>query len=524
MTKKEQKTLTEYRQSKPSQLEMFELDDPQMDQYSNTVELYDVMPKFYFGGAKREKGKLVDSLPILKREFKYRQKDFSLKVLPAAIEDDSGKTIYYYPGQREELVEDVIRKLATKKKGIFLDNELAVKFSLYEVAQELKRMGHGYNIAEIKDAIQICNKSIIEVKSNDGNEISVSSSIFQSVFMENKEEETGKNRVVVMLHPLITKSINEGSYRLINYERLMKLKMPLARWLHRRISHLFSQATVQNPYKIKLSTIIRDSGMKAYKTTSERIRQVVKSIKELESVGTILKFEEQRTVEKNKIVDVVFEIYVSESFVYDIKKANRVANIRGERDRRVIEQKLDLEGLKVKLSKAESGLTNTVVNNIVQNVRTMDEYNAILSSYDAALAYIEQLKLQGRDFSAGAVVNKAIKEKWIVASGDSNEDSKKKLEVKIEKSRKNSEKKDKERLERVKDFADEWKKTSKLIEKTIGKGDFDKWFRDVEFYDLKDGKIILSTTKFQRDWISREFMGDIERVLKREIGFFTNDN
>ncbi len=77
-------TLTEYSQSKPQQLEFFEIIDQSNDCYSNTIELYDQMPKYYFGGVEREKGKNVEALAILQRNFKHKGKDYKLEISPAA--------------------------------------------------------------------------------------------------------------------------------------------------------------------------------------------------------------------------------------------------------------------------------------------------------------------------------------------------------------------------------------------------------------------------------------------------------
>jgi len=61
------KKLEEYSQSKPTQLELFEIDDKN-DKYSNTIELYDSMPKYHFGSVRREGGKFLNNL---QRKFKY---------------------------------------------------------------------------------------------------------------------------------------------------------------------------------------------------------------------------------------------------------------------------------------------------------------------------------------------------------------------------------------------------------------------------------------------------------------------
>ena len=145
------KSVIEYKQSKPEQLQLFEL-GLGLEDYSNSIELYDTMPKFYIGGVERERGVKVDSLPIYYREFFHRNKQYSLSIAPAAIyEKKTGKTISYYPSQREELVEDALRKIATKGRVMQFDNKkesdekkddikkVGVRFTYYEVQQELEK-------------------------------------------------------------------------------------------------------------------------------------------------------------------------------------------------------------------------------------------------------------------------------------------------------------------------------------------------------------------------------------------------
>ena len=164
--KTKKKSLTEIEQTKPAQLELFKIDDQNSESFSNTIEIYDMMPKYHFGGVERKMDQYLD---VLEREFVFRERKYNLNISPAAIVDKkTGKTIYYYPSQREELVEDVLRKLsASKERGVYLDGEAGVKFTLYEVQKELEKIGHGYNINQIKQAIEICSKTGIEIRSKE---------------------------------------------------------------------------------------------------------------------------------------------------------------------------------------------------------------------------------------------------------------------------------------------------------------------------------------------------------------------
>jgi len=63
------KKLDDYKQDKPVQMTLFELLLPSEKPYSNTVELYDFIPKYHWGKVERVNGMFLKSL---EREFECR--------------------------------------------------------------------------------------------------------------------------------------------------------------------------------------------------------------------------------------------------------------------------------------------------------------------------------------------------------------------------------------------------------------------------------------------------------------------
>lgn len=525
MSTTKDKKLTEFKQSRTEQLQLFEL-DPALSNYSHSIELYDSMPKYYFGGVERDKGRHVDALPVLQRDFVNRNKSYKLNISPAAVLDKNGKTIHYYPSQREELVEDVIKKIATKpNRATFFDKEVGVKFTYYEVMQELKKIGHGYSLDEVKLAIDILNKSILETISKDGNEVSMSSTFFTFVGKETKEM-GGKERVVVVFHPLVTRSINFQTYRLLNYEKVMKLKMPLARWLYKRISHLFSQASINNPYRIKLSTIVRDSGMKSYKTISERRRQVEKALDELKKHKVIMSWGLDLDKEKNKILEVVYSLLMSEEFVADAKKANKLTNLRlgNNGDEKEI---FDIEALRKEIENPIYGYTKTMINNCLEKIHTKEEYEIITKALEAAKEYINDLKRKDnkQPINRAAITKAAIAGGWVPKEEEPAEEL---LLVKQEKSPEEIEKDQKEKEHKIKaqELLQEnpiWLEIREKIKTEFGDENWEKWFSDLKLFVLSESEVVLSaTSKFIRDWVIREFLENVtlsktDKTLKQII-------
>ena len=319
------KKLEHYKKSKIEQLLLFELTSPEDKHYSNTIELYDAIPKYFWGSLKRENDRY---LPSLVRTFEHRGVKYKVKIRPARMDGKDGTEKDYYPSQREELVEDALRKLACDGKGILLDDQVGVMFTLYEVQKELEKRGHGYNIAEIKDALFICAKTDIEVMSEDGKAIVVSS-IFETLGLQTREDWKGhgnKSKAFVRFNPLVTNSIKNKTFRQFNYEKCMSYKRSLARWLHKRISHAYVQADAWNNYGIKLSTIIQDSGIEPYDRIQDNIRRVKEALEEMVEQEILAKYEIEHIFSperKNKIMDVKFFLFPHQFFISEMLKANR---------------------------------------------------------------------------------------------------------------------------------------------------------------------------------------------------------
>lgn len=105
--------------SQPKQLSLFQTFLPRDgEQYSNTIELYDAIPKYFPSRQKmesiREGGKY---LPTLTRSFRHRNQEYIAKIIPARVQKKDGTEKDYYPGHRESLVEEALRKIASKQLG-----------------------------------------------------------------------------------------------------------------------------------------------------------------------------------------------------------------------------------------------------------------------------------------------------------------------------------------------------------------------------------------------------------------------
>jgi hypothetical protein len=319
------KKLEDYEQVKPLEMSIFEMSAPEDNKYSNSVELYDFIPKYFWGKVERINDEFLRPLV---REFECRGTKYKVRIVPARIVDEDGQERDYYPGQREELVEDALRKLVSSGQGIFLDDQASVIFTLYQLRQELQRIGHGYKLSEIRSALSVCVNTAIEVKSEDGTTVLISH-IFETVGLQTTENWKGagkKTKAFVRFNPLVTRSIKSRSFRQLNYETSMAFRSVIARQLHKRMSHHYTQASLANTYDIMLSTIIRDFGLTAYARIKDNLREVEKALEEMKSKNVILGFRVQKVIDikrSNKLIDAKFTIGPHPIFASEMVRANK---------------------------------------------------------------------------------------------------------------------------------------------------------------------------------------------------------
>ena len=322
------KKLEEYRHSKPEQLQLFEMLLPEDKPYSNTIEFYDFIPKYHWGKVERINGKFLDSL---ERNFECKGQTYKVKISPAGVEDKDGVERYYYPSKREELVEDALRKLAVEGQGMFLDELAGVSFTLYQLQQELKKNGHSYSLDQIKESLQICNQAHLSLKDSDGKSV-FAETMFVTLGLQTREDWKGtgqKTRAFVRFNSLVSKAIQQKMFRQINYEISMSYKTVIARQLHKRMSHHYTQASYTDSYGILLSTIIRDFGLTEYAQLRDNMRKVETSLKEMDSKNVIMAYKAEKISDaqnRNKLVDVKFIITPSFDFIKEMKRANKRQN------------------------------------------------------------------------------------------------------------------------------------------------------------------------------------------------------
>lgn len=317
--------------------------DKEKDWLSNTIELWDSLPKYAtsqqaMNGLRTKEG----LLPRLEKIVTYNNNEYKIRITAAIIDTEKGEKAFY-PSANEELIEDALRKIAAEQRQGFFDRsdfKSGVIFSLYRLRKELQKRGHTRSYNEIVRSLNILAGSHIEIILPNGkgfartNYLPSLAAVSRRTLMEDP-----KARWVAHFHPLVTQSIDTLTYRQFNYHQMMSYRTQLSRWLHKKLSHNYVNASFTVPYQIHLAAVRRDSGQLEYKRTNDAIRKLESAFDELQEGTVLLSYERAGEIrgEKNRIEDIKYSLLPHPNFVREIKAANKrlrnamdtIANVSG---------------------------------------------------------------------------------------------------------------------------------------------------------------------------------------------------
>jgi hypothetical protein len=287
--------------------------------HTNYMALYDLAPRFALK-TDRLSGTMLSSI---KREFYFNGDLYRVVVTPARITDAAGNERDVLPGEREQLVEDVLRKLAIERISLADQDQVRAFFYIYRIHKELSAHKHTFSKAEIREALEVLNKSTIEIVRVSTDKKKPQPVLYAAAFpvLAFADQNDLESQAYVQLNPLLATAIKTLAYEQVNYNWLMRIKGQLPRWLFKSLSLLFSDKSSPNDLiEIKASDVANGSGCKA-KRWREVLLEVSKAVQKLKDKQVIEWFEVQNVMDGRTKVDVVFSIKLSKQFMDDRRSA-----------------------------------------------------------------------------------------------------------------------------------------------------------------------------------------------------------
>lgn len=316
----------------PVQFDLFGTDSRAL---TNTIALWDVAPRGVFRLDMARGEEAGPALHLIKRTFEYGEKAYQVSIAPAVFEWN-GVEVAKFPGEREQLVEEVVRMLAVRGQRLVQrdEGEVGVAFTVYEIDQELERTGHRLSHNEIKESLNILHMSRVEIvrideESGKAKERVVSGSAFPMLVWGDRAN--NQSQTIVSFNWLVTQAMKTLSFRQIDYEKLMRMPGPIERWLYRYFAHdtlFFGRDPTLRA--IRASEILDGCGIVMRSRPRDTYKRIVQALNALQAEKIIEAYEVEGICQGLKKLDVSYTIQLTSEFVKAMRRADQVAREKRE--------------------------------------------------------------------------------------------------------------------------------------------------------------------------------------------------
>lgn len=289
---------------------------------TRSLRIYDLAPKYCYD---KPVTPLSDAkVASFTRPFSIKGHPYEVTVQAATITDPKGVEQVAFPAGREELVEAALRKMALSGSAINHKGSLGVKFSIYDLKQELAQHGHKASHNDIKRSILILRRSTLRITDQETGK-TWEENFFPQLAVGGWADGPGSeySKWYVSFHSLVTDNITNLQYRDMNYPDLMAIKGMLARYIFQRMVSVYTYANPKEPYQPTRNQLLTESGKGLTGRSSALTEQVKRALGQLMDQRIIEHWDiTKRDVEGKKTVNVHYNIFPTKRFVRQVIRAN----------------------------------------------------------------------------------------------------------------------------------------------------------------------------------------------------------
>lgn len=311
-------------QEEPDQLLLFKVPDHNRFDYSEALEVFDLVPWFIPRVPPKKYVEDADGnrlLAPIEKDFhiKIDKQDYqaSISISPVQVKGrgkEKDKFIAKYPGVREYNIEKAIRKLATGPNSYFDRQSLTLQFKFKEIEEVVAAMGQKYYTWQIKESLEILSKTKIDLKIE--GDVGFTGSIFDL-------GRSGTNYVVKFCS-MYTEALLDRAFCLYNNTTFGEIggekSPPLSQWLFMILSIRYKNASSSSPYDFYLKSAMRDSPL-SDSNASRFFQKLVDSLNYLKVKGVLSEIKiGNKVFLRKKLVDAKISVFAAKPFVDDMKK------------------------------------------------------------------------------------------------------------------------------------------------------------------------------------------------------------
>lgn len=313
----------------------------QSEAFSNALNFLHTIPRY---DRRKEnstpQSDVADNVRVYNTD--YCDNEYEISITGAStkrLNPKTGKTVSYvtWPGNREERVETAILKIATSggikaiNAGSF--NGYGCYFSIYQI-----RDITGMNAGDIKQAIEIMNKSVLEIK-NLGTSTESWSAPFLPVKYVSETIGSRNDKCYVLFHPAVMSAIDNLKYRPYLYEVADNHKKGLTKYFHKRLIIKFNYANSSNFYNTSLRRLMNDYGKvpRSEIITADQLKNLTRdiriSLKELVDCDIVLPNFLLTPVYdgENNMIDRTIVVRATEAFIKQQRQSNHLVKTIAEK-------------------------------------------------------------------------------------------------------------------------------------------------------------------------------------------------
>jgi len=306
------------------------------EELSNVLQLYDSIPKFSVSARRQALMRNAKGgLEPFDHSFVHHEivngvresRTCRIQLHPAMVKRDAG-WIHVFPSVDEELVSEVLLKFfsdANHGEHSSEKRESTVYFTLRGVARELQARGKTRSLVQIRQSIEILAQTHMRLFVGDLKKPVYDANLLADVArVEARQVEVDPDATwAVRLPVLVSEAVNQLRYRQINFVKLLELSSPLARWLYRRLSVSYFNASLAHPYSIRFAAVQRDSALLDHSRFSSNRSLLEKALDELVHARMLLSWHIIETMkEGRRFVDLRYSLQAHPDFVAEMKAAN----------------------------------------------------------------------------------------------------------------------------------------------------------------------------------------------------------